>query len=111
MKLGTALTDFGRMKNLLASNGHRCTNLKKGVDLNKDAFQWPIIFMVTDLHCIGCWRDFLFDASHTHCLPFSKEHLDWCCGHGMTFSGVFGGFMFEPLKKKKIVHINNNSKI
>ena len=106
-----ATSDFGRIKNILSQCGYKCTNLGDVVKGSRNECCWPIVFMVTDLHCVGVWKNQIFDAYHSHSLKLNKKHLDWCCGDGKTFLGGHNGFSFEPASKKKKAHLLNNSKL
>jgi hypothetical protein len=59
----------------------------------------PMCGKITNIHRIVVWKGWIFDGLNKFLLPVTQENLDWCCGDGQVFTGMFEAFTFIPGKR------------
>ena len=67
--------------------------------------QYPFNHMhlcsITKVHCVGIWRNEIYDASHTNVLQLTKKNIDWCCGdEGPYRSSAIDALRIIPSKRR-----------
>ena len=67
-------------------------------DIFNLSFDEMYLCAVTEHHCIGVWKNQIYDSSHNQVMALTRTNLNWCCGYS-TFTYVKEAWMFKPSVK------------